>query len=124
VLAERKELLEKIILTKKFCKEGAYHVRLCKDGRWKIVLIDDFFPCDQHNRLLYSKVLYFLYNFTSINYEFAIVIFILILKNCLCSLLFVQTLVIFLLPYKIYMYIIPHVKVVNKISFKSIFHNC
>ncbi|OWF40157.1 calpain-D-like [Mizuhopecten yessoensis] len=55
VLAERKELMDKIILTKTFCPEGAYHVRLCKDGCWKIVLVDDAFPCDPNNRLLYSK---------------------------------------------------------------------
>ncbi|XP_060066848.1 calpain-D-like [Ylistrum balloti] len=55
VLADRKELLEKIILTKTFCQEGAYHLRLCKDGYWKIVLVDDVFPCDSSNRLLYSR---------------------------------------------------------------------
>ncbi|XP_069105920.1 calpain-D-like [Argopecten irradians] len=55
VLADRKELLEKMILTKTFCQEGAYHLRLCKDGCWKIVLVDDVFPCDSSNRLLYSR---------------------------------------------------------------------
>ncbi|XP_033727036.1 calpain-D-like isoform X2 [Pecten maximus] len=55
VLADRKELLEKIILTKTFCDEGAYHLRLCKDGCWKIVLVDDAFPCDTSNRFLYSR---------------------------------------------------------------------
>ncbi|KAJ8298501.1 hypothetical protein KUTeg_025032 [Tegillarca granosa] len=55
VLAYREDLLEKIIVTKSFCPQGAYMVRLCKDGYWKIILIDDLFPCDQYDRLLYSK---------------------------------------------------------------------
>ncbi|KAK3109004.1 hypothetical protein FSP39_020792, partial [Pinctada imbricata] len=55
VLAERRDLLEKIILTKSFCNEGIYQVRLCKDGRWKVVLIDDLFPCNQYNMFKYSK---------------------------------------------------------------------
>ena len=56
VVAGRPELLQKIILTKDVCNEGAYHVKLCKDGCWQVVLLDDQFPCDQYNNLKYSKV--------------------------------------------------------------------
>ena len=38
------------------CAEGAYQVRLCKDGRWTIIMIDDLFPSDRYGRPVYSQV--------------------------------------------------------------------
>ncbi|KAK0412040.1 hypothetical protein QR680_005999 [Steinernema hermaphroditum] len=45
VIAERPDILEKIVLTKVYNKDGVYMIRLCVDGLWKVVVLDDFFPC-------------------------------------------------------------------------------
>jgi calpain-15 len=45
VLAERPQLLRDIMISDRLNDRGAYGVKLCKDGVWQSVIIDDYFPC-------------------------------------------------------------------------------
>ena len=44
-IAEMPELVERLFITKEYNDEGVYRVKLCKDGEWREVTIDDYFPC-------------------------------------------------------------------------------
>jgi calpain-15 len=46
VLCERPELIKEILITSEYSKEGCYLIRLCHNGEWKTVLVDDLFPCE------------------------------------------------------------------------------
>ncbi|CAF1204736.1 unnamed protein product [Rotaria sordida] len=55
LITERPQMLQHILLTKKVNREGVYVVRICHNGIWTAVLLDEYFPCTIDNRLAYSR---------------------------------------------------------------------
>ena len=45
LLAERPALIERLFITKEINSAGLYKVRLCTNGEWMTVTVDDFIPC-------------------------------------------------------------------------------
>jgi calpain-15 len=44
-LAERPALVKRLFITKEYNKEGIYRLKICKNGEWVTVTIDDYIPC-------------------------------------------------------------------------------
>lgn len=57
VVAERPDILERLLpLTKDYSHLGVYEVRLCIDGVWQSVVVDDFFPSHAYTRTMVFAV--------------------------------------------------------------------
>lgn len=41
-----------------YTEYGIYLLRLCKDGCWSVIQVDDHLPCNKDKMLVFSKVLY------------------------------------------------------------------
>ncbi len=55
LLAERPALVERLFLTKEVNAMGVYKVRLCKNGEWVTVTVDDYFPCYPDGEPLFAR---------------------------------------------------------------------
>ena len=54
ILAERPALLERIFLTKDYNEAGLYQLRLCHNGEWQTLVLDDYFPCYPNGGPIFS----------------------------------------------------------------------
>lgn len=55
VLAQRPELIEKLFVTKEYCSQRVFPIRLYIDGKWTTVVIDDLLPYHDDGYPLYSN---------------------------------------------------------------------
>ena len=56
LITQRPGMLSHILLTPTVNEEGIYLVRICHNGLWKIVLLDDCFPSTDRKHLAFTKV--------------------------------------------------------------------
>ena len=45
ILAENPNRIKRLFVSNKENKSGMYAVRICKNGFWQEVIVDDYFPC-------------------------------------------------------------------------------
>ncbi|CAI2386182.1 unnamed protein product [Moneuplotes crassus] len=54
-LAERPALIERLFIIKEVSQYGIYKIKICKNGEWTTVTIDDFFPCYPEGGPIFSR---------------------------------------------------------------------
>lgn len=54
-LAEKPAMVEKLFIDREVNESGFYRVKVCKNGEWVVVVVDDYFPCKPYGEPIYSK---------------------------------------------------------------------
>jgi calpain-15 len=54
-LAEMPEHVEKLFITQAYNEEGVYRLRICNNGAWVEVTVDDYFPCMENGGPIFSR---------------------------------------------------------------------
>lgn len=54
-LAEMPHLVERLFITQKYNEEGLYRIKVCKNGEWMEVTVDDYFPCTAEGGPIFSR---------------------------------------------------------------------
>ena len=44
-VAENPSLIKRLFITKEYNEQGLYQLRICKNGEWLKVTVDDYIPC-------------------------------------------------------------------------------
>eukprot|EP01017_Pseudomicrothorax_dubius_P043528 TRINITY_DN7268_c0_g4_i1.p1 TRINITY_DN7268_c0_g4~~TRINITY_DN7268_c0_g4_i1.p1 ORF type:complete len:818 (-),score=145.97 TRINITY_DN7268_c0_g4_i1:98-2551(-) len=55
ILAERPPLIDRLFITKELNPQGVYRLKLCKNGEWITVTVDDYFPCYPQGGPIYTR---------------------------------------------------------------------
>jgi len=54
-LAERPGMVRRLFITKEYNPEGVYQIKLCKNGEWVTVTVDDYIPCRYKGGPIFSR---------------------------------------------------------------------
>lgn len=54
-LAERPGMVKRLFITQEYNKEGIYKIKICKNGEWVVVTIDDYIPCRFNGGPMFSR---------------------------------------------------------------------
>lgn len=54
-LAERPELVRRLFITKEYNDEGIYRLKICKNGEWISVTVDDYIPCYYNGGPMFAR---------------------------------------------------------------------
>ncbi|EAR85246.2 calpain family cysteine protease (macronuclear) [Tetrahymena thermophila SB210] len=56
LLAEKQECIKRLFLTQDINEQGFYRVKICKNGEWQSVNVDDYFPCYPLDGPIFSHI--------------------------------------------------------------------
>jgi len=54
-LAERPGMVKRLFITQEYNKEGIYKIKICKNGEWVVVTVDDYIPCRYNGGPIFSR---------------------------------------------------------------------